>query len=62
LPEDIILGSYEVNPAYAGKNLAEIAKLENKTPARMLVELIARIDEWEKRMVVNARKILWRLR
>lgn len=45
LPEDIILGSYEVNPAYAGKNLAEIAKLENKTPARMLVELIARLDE-----------------
>jgi len=49
LPEDIILGSYEVNPAYAGKSLAEIAKLENKTPARMLVELIARIDEWENK-------------
>jgi len=49
LPEDIILGSYEVKPEYAGKNLAEIAKLENKPPARMLVELIARIDEWEKK-------------
>ena len=48
LPNDIILGSYEVKPEYAGKNLAEIAKLENKTPARMLIELIARIDEWEK--------------
>ena len=47
MPEDIILGSYEVNPAYAGKNLAEIAKIENKTPAQMLVELIARIDDWE---------------
>jgi len=48
LPNDIILGSYEVKPEYAGKNLAEIAKLENKTPARMLVELIKRIDDWEK--------------
>ena len=48
LPEDIILGSYEVNPLYAGKNLAEIAKLENKTPARMLVELIERLDECDK--------------
>jgi N-acyl-D-aspartate/D-glutamate deacylase len=49
LPGDIILGSYEVQPAYAGKSLAEIAKLENKTPARMLIELIARIDDWEKK-------------
>jgi N-acyl-D-aspartate/D-glutamate deacylase len=49
LPEDIILGSYEVNPVYAGKSLAEIAKLENRSPAHMLVELIARIDDWEKK-------------
>ena len=38
-----------VNPAYAGKSLAEIAKIENKLPAHMLVELIARIDDWEKK-------------
>jgi len=49
LPEDIILGSYDLHPEYAGKNLAEIAKLENKTPARMLVELIARLDDCEKK-------------
>jgi len=49
LPDDIILGSYEVQPEYAGKSLAAIAKLENKTPALMLVQLIARIDEWEKK-------------
>ena len=49
LPEDIILGSYEVQPDYAGKTLAQIAQIENKTPARMLVELIARIDDWEKK-------------
>ena len=48
LPGDIILGSYDVNPAYAGKSLAEIAQLENKSPSRMLVELIKRIDDWEK--------------
>ena len=49
LPEDIILGSYEVNPDYAGKSLAEIAKIENRSPARMLVELIARIDDWKRK-------------
>jgi N-acyl-D-amino-acid deacylase len=48
LPEDIILGSYEIKPEYAGKSLAAIAQLENKTPARMLVELIARLDECDK--------------
>lgn len=48
LPEDILLGSYEVNPAYAGKNLAEIAKMESKPAARMLVELIERLDECDK--------------
>ena len=49
LPEDIILSAYEIQPEYQGKTLAEIAMLENKTPARMLVELIARIEEWEKK-------------
>jgi N-acyl-D-amino-acid deacylase len=48
LPEDIILGSYEIQPEYEGKSLAAIAKLENKTPSRMLVELIARIEKFEK--------------
>ena len=49
LPEDIILSAYEIQPEYEGKNLAAIAKLENKPPARMLVELIARIEDWEKK-------------
>ena len=49
LPEDIILSAYEIQPAYEGKSLADIARLENKKPARMLVELIARIEEWEKK-------------
>jgi N-acyl-D-aspartate/D-glutamate deacylase len=48
LPEDIVLGSYEAKPEYAGKNLATIAKLENKTAARMLVELIERLDDCDK--------------
>lgn len=48
LPEDIILAAYEINPAYEGKTLAAIAALENKTASRMLVELIARIEAWEK--------------
>ncbi len=48
LPEDIILAAYEVDSAYQGKSLAAIAAIEKKTPARMLLELIARIDKWEK--------------
>ena len=48
LPEDIILAAYEINPAYEGKTLAEIATLENKPAPDMLVELIARIEAWEK--------------
>lgn len=48
LPEDIILAAYEINPAYEGKTLAEIAASEKKPAAVMLVELIARIEAWEK--------------
>jgi N-acyl-D-amino-acid deacylase len=48
LPEDIILSSYEIQPQYQGKSLASIANLENKTPARMLIELISRIENFEK--------------
>jgi len=47
LPEDIILSSYEIQREYEGKSLATIARLENKTPARMLTELIARIEKFE---------------
>jgi N-acyl-D-amino-acid deacylase len=49
LPGDIILAAYEIQPGYEGKTLAEIARVEHKSPARMLVELIARIEDWEKR-------------
>jgi N-acyl-D-aspartate/D-glutamate deacylase len=49
LPEDIILSAYEIQPKYEGQSLAAIAALENKSPARMLVELIARIEDWEKK-------------
>lgn len=48
LPEDIILAAFEIDSTYEGKTLAAIAAIEKKTPARMLVELIARIEAWEK--------------
>ncbi|HEV8505492.1 MAG TPA: D-aminoacylase [Chitinophagaceae bacterium] len=48
LPQDIILSSYEIQPEYEGKSLATIAALENKAPARMLTELIARIEKFER--------------
>lgn len=46
-PEGIIFSSYSPNPEYGGKNLAEVAKLEQKTPEKMLIELIKRLDECE---------------
>ncbi len=49
LPDGIILSAYEIQPEYEGKTLAAIARLEKKTPAQMLVELIARIEAWEKK-------------
>jgi N-acyl-D-amino-acid deacylase len=47
LPEDIIVSRYEIQREYEGKSLATIARLENKTPARMLTQLIARIEKFE---------------
>lgn len=49
LPQDIILSDFEAQPEYKGKSIAEIATIENKTPAQMLVQLIARVEEWEKK-------------
>jgi len=48
LPDDIILSRYEIQPEYEGKSLTTIAGPEKKTPARMLTELIARIEKFEK--------------
>lgn len=48
LPENIILAAYELNPAYEGQTLAQIAAKENKPAPQMLTELIARIEAWEK--------------
>ncbi|MEO7992700.1 MAG: amidohydrolase family protein, partial [Chryseolinea sp.] len=45
--EGIILSYYEPNPEFNGKSLAEIAKLENRSPEKMLIELIRRLDECE---------------
>ena len=48
-PEGIIFSIYEPNPEYNGKSLAEVAKLEKKTPEKMLIELIGRLDECDKK-------------
>jgi N-acyl-D-amino-acid deacylase len=44
-PEGIIFSRYEPNPDYNGKSLAEVALLEKKTPEKMLLELIRRLDQ-----------------
>jgi N-acyl-D-amino-acid deacylase len=49
LPDDIIISAYEIQPEYIGKSLSAIAKIENKTPSKMLIELITRIEDWEKK-------------
>lgn len=48
-PEGIIFSNYEPNPAYNGKSLAEVAKLEKKSPEKMLIELIKRLDDCDKK-------------
>ena len=48
-PEGIIFSSYDPNPEYNGKSLADAAAAEHTTPEKMLVELIRRLDECEQR-------------
>jgi N-acyl-D-aspartate/D-glutamate deacylase/CubicO group peptidase (beta-lactamase class C family) len=39
-PDGLLLGRYKPEPSYAGKTVAEIAKLRGEEPAKTLVELI----------------------
>ncbi len=48
-PEGIVFSRYEPQPEYNGKSLAEVAQLEHKTPERMLIELIKRLDDCDKK-------------
>ena len=48
-PEGIIFSNYEPNPEYNRKSLVEVAKLEKKTPEKMLIELIRRLDECDRK-------------
>lgn len=47
-PEGIIFSSFEPNPEYNGKSLLEAAATERKAPAKMLIELIARLDDCDR--------------
>jgi N-acyl-D-amino-acid deacylase len=47
-PEGIVFSSYDPNPEYNGKTLLEAAATERKAPAKLLVELIARLDGCDK--------------
>lgn len=47
-PGGIIFSNYEPNPGYGGKSLAEVAALEKKTPEKMLIELIKRLDKCDE--------------
>jgi N-acyl-D-amino-acid deacylase len=40
-PEDLVLGAWELDPSYVGKNVGEIARLRNTDPATTLMALIA---------------------
>ncbi|MBS1980773.1 MAG: N-acyl-D-amino-acid deacylase [Cytophagales bacterium] len=48
-PEGIIFSHYDPNPEYNGKSLAEVAKQEKKPAEKMLIELIRRLDECDKK-------------
>ncbi|MBY0436202.1 MAG: amidohydrolase family protein, partial [Cyclobacteriaceae bacterium] len=43
-PEGIIFSNYGPMPEYNGKSLAEVAALEKRSPAKMLIELIKHLD------------------
>lgn len=47
-PDGIIFSNYGPNPEYNGKSLLEAAAAERKAPAKLLVELIARLDECDR--------------
>ncbi len=47
--EGIIFSNYSPNPDYNGKSLADVALLEKKSPEKMLIELIKRLDECERK-------------
>jgi N-acyl-D-amino-acid deacylase len=40
-PEDLVIGDYELNPSYVGKDIGQIARLRNSDPATTLMALIA---------------------
>lgn len=40
-PEDLVLGAWELDPSYVGKDVGQIAKLRNADPATTLMALIA---------------------
>lgn len=47
--DGILFSNYDPNPAYNGKTLAEVALIEKKTPEKMLIELIKRLDDCEEK-------------
>lgn len=48
-PVGIIFSNYEPNPEYNGKSLADVAAMEKRTPEAMLIELIRRLDECDRK-------------
>lgn len=47
--EGIVFSSYGPNPEYNGKTLAEVAQLEKKSPEQMLIDLIKRLDDCDRK-------------
>jgi N-acyl-D-amino-acid deacylase len=47
-PEGIVFSSYDPNPEYNGKSLLQVAAAERMAPAKMLVELISRLDQCDR--------------
>lgn len=48
-PEGIIFSYYQPNTEYNGMSLSEVAVLEKKSPEKMLIELIKRLDDCDKK-------------
>jgi N-acyl-D-amino-acid deacylase len=57
-PEGLLLGRYEPNPAYAGKTVAEIAKLRGTDSVTTLIELIRESEAMRRRVGHSTQSVI----
>lgn len=56
--EGLLLGTFAPDPSYAGKTVAEIARIRGSDPARTLVALVAEAEAWEREHGGSAESVI----